>query len=262
MTQEHSTLAKEGHLVNQAFSFEDGNDIAVLLFHGWSSTPYEMRALGQYLHEEGFDVHAPLLLGHGTQPEDLEGVHWYQWRNQAQAEYDRLIKMGKKVIVGGMSMGGSLSLLLARENDDVQGVILMSTPYRMRREALSKYLFFGMRPFKKYSTKKYPKIGNGSCLTQKIAYQRFPLTSGYEAYKLISEARKHLHRVTAPTMIIQSEHDHLIQRKSIFSFEWNLGSQHIKKKIISHAYHNFIGDEENRFIFKDILYFLDELRDV
>jgi len=37
---------EERHLANQPFYFEGTNGKAVLLVHGWTSTPYEVRRLG------------------------------------------------------------------------------------------------------------------------------------------------------------------------------------------------------------------------
>ncbi len=67
---------EERHLVNQPFYFQGTNGKAVLLIHGWSSVPYEVRRLGVYLYENGYTVSGPLLSGHGTVPKDLENIKW------------------------------------------------------------------------------------------------------------------------------------------------------------------------------------------
>ena len=78
---------EERHLVNQSFYFEGTNGKAVLLVHGWTSTPYELRRLGKYLNENGYTVYAPQLKGHGTIPKDLEQVRWTDWLEDLEKSY-------------------------------------------------------------------------------------------------------------------------------------------------------------------------------
>lgn len=40
----------------------------VLLLHGFTSSPFEMKELAYLLHERQFSVSIPLLAGHGTIP--------------------------------------------------------------------------------------------------------------------------------------------------------------------------------------------------
>ncbi len=43
----------------------------MLLIHGFTGSPPEMRLVGEYLHRRGLTVYAPLLPGHGTTVEDM-----------------------------------------------------------------------------------------------------------------------------------------------------------------------------------------------
>ena len=94
---------KDLHLTNQPFYFEGENGKAVLLIHGWTSTPYEVRRLGLFLNEAGYTVSAPMLKGHGTFPKELENVHWKDWIDELKEEYFRLrCGIGKNFPQGGM----------------------------------------------------------------------------------------------------------------------------------------------------------------
>ena len=56
----------------EPFSFK-GNDIGVLVIHGFTGTTQSMRYLGTELHKQfGFTVEGPRLPGHGTSPDDME----------------------------------------------------------------------------------------------------------------------------------------------------------------------------------------------
>ena len=118
----------EKDLVNDEFYFKGHNKKAVLLLHGWTATPYELRRLGIFLNESGYTVYGPLLRGHGTKPSDLENVKFQDWLDDAREAYFRLKSNHKKVFIGGTSMGGTVTLCLAKEIDDIGGLILMATP--------------------------------------------------------------------------------------------------------------------------------------
>ena len=82
-----------------------GRDTAVLLFHGLTGTPLEMRALGQELAQDGYTVHIPLLPGRGTRPQDMDDLCWEDWMDAALRAYDTLAREHSAVVVGGLSAG-------------------------------------------------------------------------------------------------------------------------------------------------------------
>ena len=63
----------------KASFFLSGSRTGCLLLHGFTSTPAELRPLGEALHRAGYTVHAPLLPGHGTSPEDLLHITYCDW---------------------------------------------------------------------------------------------------------------------------------------------------------------------------------------
>ena len=54
--------------------FLPGRSEGVLLLHGFTGSPSEMKLYGAYLQQCGYTVLAIRLAGHGTSPEDLERV--------------------------------------------------------------------------------------------------------------------------------------------------------------------------------------------
>lgn len=253
-----SQFYSDAHIVNKPFYFHGTNKRAVLLLHGWTSTPYEMRALGEYLNSAGFSVYAPLLTGHGTQPEDLEGVEWKQWLKDAEEAYKGLSEDHEEIYVGGMSAGGSLALHIAQKHADVAGLLLMGTPYKLRYEKVGYYIARIVKRFSKYKKKRYPRtLGVRPSMTQLISYQRYPIESAIQAYSVIKAATQQLSRITQPCMIIQSHHDHLVERDSIRRLHASIRSQRKEMRVLHNVSHNFIGDAHRLNIFKDILKFLE-----
>ncbi len=234
------------------------NGIGVLLLHGWTSTPYEMRALARRLNAAGYTVSAPLLSGHGTVPYALEHVTHKDWIADAQRYYDDLRGTCEKVFVGGMSMGGSLALIVAQHNRDVAGIIAMGVPLRFRRQRLAMIIFALLRSLRKYEQKRYPVFRTHPQMTKLVTYQTYPIDSALEVFQLAKVARKGMQRITQPILIIQSSQDHIVTRSSIYELYLRVRSKRKKKILLSNAYHNFIADAQHQRIYDDIARFIAE----
>jgi len=106
-----------------------------LFFHGFTAGSYQFEPLGKALYEAGYNVLIPLQPGHGVAgnfngenppplPLEAEDYQKYavSWLQIAQ-------KLGNKVIVGGLSSGGTLATWLALEYyQEIERTILFS-PY-------------------------------------------------------------------------------------------------------------------------------------
>ncbi len=113
--------------------FRSGIDLpadgpTVILFHGYTGTPYDLSPLAYFLNEHGYAVHVPLLLGHGTSPQKLTKVTAQKWLNQAN---ETIQKQGNKpFFLGGLSMGALLAIIAAKKSSP-QGLILISPSIRL-----------------------------------------------------------------------------------------------------------------------------------
>jgi len=250
---------EERHLINQPFFFEGTNGKGVLLIHGWTSTAYEVRRLGKYLNEKGFTVSGPMLRGHGTKPENLEGVKWQNWMEDLSLAFNQLKNKCDEVYIGGTSIGGNLSILLAAEKPEAKGIILMATPYKIKFEKALAVLGSIWKLLKPYNRKYYPPtFGSARTITRQISYQRYSIKSAMEVYALLQVSRKKLGKITQPCFLIQSTHDHIIAKGSLEKIYNKINSKVKEKKYIKRAYHTFISDIKNESVFKDILNFLNE----
>jgi len=252
-------LEKERHLVNQPFYFEGDNGKAVLLVHGWTSTPYEVRRLGVYLNENGYTASGPMLRGHGTEPKDLENVKWSDWITDIKKSYSELKTTHEKVYVAGTSIGSCLAVLLAKDKEDLAGLVLMAMPYKIKFERAASLLAKINLLFRKYNKKYYPPtFGVSTTITRLIAYQTYPIKSTLEVFELVRIARKNLKFVKQPCFIIQSGSDHVASRGSIKNIYSKISSKIKKKRLIKRAYHTFISDIKNESVFEEILDFINQ----
>lgn len=251
---------EERGLVNQPFFFEGTNGKGILLVHGWTSTPYEVRRLGKYLNENGYTVSGIQLTGHGTVPKDLENVNYEDWIKDLRTGFSQLRETCGKVYVAGTSIGSNMTMMFAKENSEIAGIILMATPFKIRFEkaimVIGKTL---LKLGKQYRKKFYPPtFGSATTITRVISYQTYPVASALETFYLIRDARKNLVKITQPCLLMQSTHDHIVQKNSMENIYTEISSKIKKKVYIKKAYHTFISDIKNEHVFEDILNFLDE----
>src|SRR5262249_60755178 len=88
-----------------------GDRRGVLLLHGFTGTPFEVRSLGEALHARlGVTVSGPLLAGHGGSARALAATGWRDWEASALSALVELRARCDGVVVAGLAVG----CLLAR----------------------------------------------------------------------------------------------------------------------------------------------------
>ena len=109
----------------EPFSAPGGPDGALVL-HGFTGSPHSVRGLARALADTGLAVEAPLLPGHGTSMEDMLDTRWDDWREAAESAWADLADRCRRVVVAGLSMGGSLAAGLAVDHPDVAGLVAIN----------------------------------------------------------------------------------------------------------------------------------------
>ena len=114
--------------------FLPGSRTGILLIHGFTGTPKEMRWMGEYLNRElGFTCLGVRLAGHATRPKDMVRSRWTDWTASVEDGYNLLRGAVDNIYLVGLSMGGALSLLMSTRLN-VKGIVTISAPYMMPDE--------------------------------------------------------------------------------------------------------------------------------
>jgi carboxylesterase len=239
-------LMKNAHLDGDAFLIE-GNDIGVVLLHGFTATTAEVRLLADYLSGFGYTLAAPILPGHGTQPAELNKTSWLDWYAAAEAAYLELRGKCTKVFVCGESMGALLALLVASRYPQVDGVIAVAPALQIRGIGLSRIM--------QYFVKFRPKNQAEDNLPWK-GYTVYPVRGLAQVAKLQIVVKKELGNITQPLLVFMGGKDASIHPESgkiiidaVRSFEKELiympDSPHVMllaedKEVIFQKIHEFI----------------------
>ena len=185
---------------------------AVLLLHGSGDTPQSLRYLADRLHGAGYSVHVPLLPGHGRSPGAFRQVSAHAYLAAARAAFDESRASSVWVGVAGLSMGGALAVQLAAEVPDVPALVLLAPylipPATVRRGAALSWIWGLVVPF--VAGRGERSMHDAEAAAAGLAYGIFPPRAVRALVTTAAHALHALPRVTAPTLVINSEQDNRI----------------------------------------------------
>ena len=115
-------------IVNNEIHFA-GNRTGILLIHGLTGTPSEMRDVARGLNNAGYTVHCVQLAGHCGNVDDLIATGWRDWYQSVIDAAENLRREVDNLFVGGLSMGAVLALKYASDYP-VSGVLVYGATFR------------------------------------------------------------------------------------------------------------------------------------
>lgn len=236
--------------------FIQGNQIGVLLTHGFCSTAQEMLELSELLNKErGYTTFSVLLAGHGTSPADLAQTDMIDWYRSIKEGYDFLKQICNKIILVGHSMGGTLSLLLAA-NEEVEGIVTLCTPIKVEY-FMQDYLFLVADLLKYFPRRKHEieLMEKNSLLNYRVS----ALKAVEHLLDLMEIAREEIKKVDAPIFTITAGKD---ERVPLYNAEkiHSLVKSPIKKDYLAeNSEHTILFGPEKEQIFDLIDSFIEQL---
>lgn len=188
-----------------------GRRIGVLLSHGFTGSPFSMRPWGRYLAERGYGVSVPLLPGHATSWQDLNTKRWSDWYGTISAAFDELVAEHDQVVIGGLSMGGTLVLRLAADRGDQLAGVMVVNPVvaSMRRDIKA-------LPVVKHLVPSLPGIANDIKKpgAEEHGYTRTPLRAFHSVVQAWRPLIADLPQIKAPLIYFRADDDHVVDAAS------------------------------------------------
>lgn len=180
----------------------------LLLCHGFTGSPQSLRPWAEDHAGRGWEVELPLLPGHGRTWQEMSRTRWRDWYGHLRDAAWELSERHGRIAVGGLSMGGALTLALG-EDPALRGRIAalvavnpgMTLPPLARIAApLSRVL---------------PSLAGiaGDVAREGVheeAYDRIPVRSVAELRALFTTTRRALPRIEVPLLLATSAVDHTV----------------------------------------------------
>jgi carboxylesterase len=185
-----------------------GGPHGALVLHGFTGSPHSMRPEAEALAAAGFAVELPLLPGHGTAVADMLTTSWADWSGAAERAYQELAGRCDRVVLVGLSMGGTLACWLASRHSEVAGLVCINPAVEPPAPSFLE-LLDGMR---ESGGETMPAIGSDIAQpgVAELAYDATPIAPLKSLMAAVTELEPHLHRIEAPLLLFTSPQDHVV----------------------------------------------------
>ena len=245
---------------------------ALILLHGLTGSPFELRWIGGKFNQEGYDVYCPILPGHCSTIKDLEKTKWQDWLEAGQTLLKTIEKDYEEIYLAGLCVGGMIALLLSEKSEKVKAVASWSPLVYLDGWTIPKAVVFLplvlSTPLKHifYFKEKYPYGIKNDKVRKKVlslaektsfVYDRF---TGIVLKELLNFSKyliKQLPTITKPTIIIHSKYDDVSSVKSAYTIYQNISSQKKKLLILENSYHMITIDNDKETVFEQTKEFFE-----
>jgi carboxylesterase len=237
----------------------DGDDVGVLLCHGFTGNPSSLRPWADSLVAAGHTVNLPRLPGHGTTWREMGRTGWADWYTELDAAFLALRERSRVVVVAGLSMGGALALRLAQQHGrgeaGVDGLVLVNPAVKLEDPRLVAL------PLIRWVAPWLPPVGNDIKKSGVVedAYDKIPphaLHSMLGGYRTVVAD---LPNVSQPVLLFRSPEDHVVPASSSALILDRITSTDSEEVLLPNSYHVATLDNDAPTIFERTLSFIDRI---
>jgi carboxylesterase len=190
----------------------DGGPHGALVLHGFTGCPQSMRGLAEAFAAAGFAVELPRLPGHGTTIEDMLETDWDDWSGEAERAFQGLANRVDKIVVAGLSMGGTLTAWIAERHPKIAGAVFVNPAIEPPAESFREM----MRGIIESGSQTMPAVGNDIADPDatELAYDSTPIPCLLSLCEADDEIAANLAKIECPVLIMNSPQDHVVPPES------------------------------------------------
>jgi carboxylesterase len=191
----------------QPWSAPGGPD-SVLVIHGFTGSPHGLRGLAEAFARAGFAVELPRLSGHGTTVDDLLRYSWLDWRREVEAAYQDLAAGSRRVLVAGLSMGGTLAVSLCVDHPEIAALIAVNPAVEPPADSFLEMLDGALAG----GVDRIPAIGSDIADPDSVelSYDATPIAPLRSLMDAVRDLGGRLDQVRCPVLLFTSVQDHVV----------------------------------------------------
>lgn len=230
----------------------EGNEVGVLISHGFTGTPHSVRPLAEALAAEGFTVAMPRLAGHGTTPEKMARTGIRDWLASLEGDLAWLEARTDALFITGLSMGGMFALYLAALHPEVRGLVSVNGVVFLNAPQTARRVFDPEAP------ELLPGIGSDTKDPNavEVSYEQTPTAALAELMAGMRVTDDLLPTIAAPALVIQSREDHVVPPPNGPYILDRLGSTEKELLWLENSYHVATLDHDADLIAQQTIAFV------
>lgn len=234
----------------------DGGSTGVLVVHGFTGSPGSMRGVAEAAAAAGHTVELPRLPGHGTSLDDMLTTGWADWSAAAEAAFTDLAARVEKVIVLGLSMGGSLTLWLGTRHPEIAGLVCVNPAVVPLDDAT----LGQMAEIADGGTPVLPGIGSDIAKEGEveIAYDGMPVRPLLSMQAGLAEFHAGLGDVDIPLLLCTSPEDHVVPPSDSDHLA-SVWSGEVERVTLENSFHVATQDNDQGLIIERTLAFIERV---
>jgi carboxylesterase len=245
--------------------FFPGSGLSVLLIHGLSGTPFEMRFLGEQIAAAGMRVSGIRLAGHAASPEELGATGHDSWYESVVNGLERIRAFGDPVAAVGLSAGAVLAARLAEDQGEALAGLAMLAPAFFLpiwiRAALRAAAACGSWAERVYLRGGDSDIHDTAARELHPRTRLMPLSAPISLAELSKLVRSRLCKIAQPTLVVHSRRDHVCPcRANLAYLRRHLGSANLRAVVLDESFHVITVDSEKQRVADEVIDFLAPLR--
>jgi len=242
----------------EPFDLVGDDDVGVVLVHGFTGTPYEVRYLGEQLARAGYTVRAPLLPGHGTSLDDLDRMTWRDWTEAVERAVDAMRVRCGRVAVVGQSLGGLLALHVASHRRDVTCVASLAAPLWLEGFSAKVAAWTTTGPLRG-RVRVLPKLGGSDVRDRRAradnpCYPAIPTRALAQLLAFMRIADEALPQISQPVLVLHAEQDHTAPVACAARIAERAHAARVR--ILPESYHLIAADVERDIVAAEVIDFL------
>lgn len=213
--------------------------IGIVVSHGFTGNPTATRPLGEALASRGFAVEVLRLPGHGTHWRDMLSTRYGDWRWEMDRALSELVRSGKRVVLVGLSMGGTIALDLAcARPNDVAGVVPINCTLLDREGFVAK-----TAPVLEHLLPVVPAAAAGLVKNDiakggdEHAYELVPAKAGNSFLRQLPRIRAGIETLKVPVLVAYSPEDHSVPADNSRSLSRMLEGRDVTELVLARSYH-------------------------
>ena len=251
-----------GKCAGRPFLLQGLRRTGVVLVHSYLALPKEVENIAHALRKSGFWVYAVRLPGHGTSAADLAKRHYQEWIEAVENGYALMSSFCKEVVVGGVGVGGNLSLDLAGRVKDIKGAFAICSPFALKnystnfmpgRDVWDRIL----NKLKRGETQeKYLEFSHGNSL---INYVENPVDGIRELGEYLDSVENSYKDISQPVLIIQADGNPVVDPRGSQKVYGRVGSSEKEFCLLSSGHHVLINGEDASKVVGKIVAFVQGL---